>query len=300
MIDLVYNNKQENYKYKSWIFTWNSTNSGFLIREPELRSILEAIAEEYVFQKEFVSRVHYQGYLKLTNRVRKKTLLNMMRSKGTQYPSDTWDNLTVQNIRGTDKEAIAYVTKSETRIGDPIYSTTIQPYVQRDLAILQNEDNWHPWQKSLSSLLETHKGEIRLPDDRTIIWIYDWEGNAGKSKFLKMLCVNYPQDAIKLPFGSPNQIRSSVCAAGPKRIYFLDLPRSMKQDNMDFHAIFDVIEDIKNGFVTTSMYGQYKTLMFEPPHIVVFANAPCPVGLLSKDRWQSYELRSLLLNKLNI
>ena len=294
---MMYNDKHEEYKYKSWIFTWNSNDNGFLIPEEKLYEILTEIAEDYVFQKEFVSRHHYQGFFKLKLRARKRTVLNLFKIRCTGTLSEAINGLTILRSQGTDEQAIAYATKEDSRVSPPVYSSGYRPYSMSDLAVLSQKDRWYPWQVTLSHLLEDPAGGLTQPDDRSIIWIKDMIGCSGKSKLVKHYVYKFSKEIIKLPFGSASQLRSSVCTAGPKRLYFIDIPRTMARDE-DLDSVYSVIEDIKNGFVTTSMYGKFQQLLFEPPHVVIFSNKDCPLGKLSKDRWKEYAIVNNNLKKI--
>lgn len=301
---MTYNKDQENYKYKSWVFTYNADKEGLLLDRFLLESILKCFSIEYVFQEEFVTRKHYQGYFKLENRMRKHAVLNLFVLHGSKLAYDDFseeslliiENLTVNHVFGTDKEVISYVSKSESRVGETIYSQNLLPYKTSDLAILYNRDSWYLWQSTLvDSLIEGDR--LKTPDDRSIIWIRDALGCTGKSKFVKYFVNRFSEEIIKLPFGSPNQLRSAVCVAGPKKVYFIDIPRTISREE-DLDAVYSVIEDIKNGFVSTCMYGQFKQMLFEPPHIIVFSNKDCPTGKLSRDRWISYAIINLELKQI--
>lgn len=283
--------KQEDYKYKTWLFTWNETNDGYLIDPSDLENVLKNLTTDFVFQKEFVSRLHYQGFLRLENRVRKQTLLNLFKVYCATYQDDVIDNLTLLHTKGTDKEVISYVTKTESRIEEPRYSPGLLPYRFKDLAILSSRDRWYPWQDTLGKILLTEYGTLKEPDDRTILWIRDAAGNSGKSKLVKYYVHKFPQEIIKLPFGTATQLRSAICTAGPRKLYFIDIPRTMGRDE-DLDSVYSVIEDIKNGFITTSMYGSFKQLLFDPPHVVIFANFDCPRHKLSADRWNNFILQN--------
>lgn len=286
--ELVYNINQEDYKYKKWIFTWNETNDGFLVDEQVLENLLKALMEEYAFQKERVTRTHYQGYFKTKVRARKKTVLNLFNLYMRGLPPEALKQLTIINAKGTTDEIITYVSKSESRISETRYSALLQPYQQSDLAVLSQRDKWYPWQDTLHNLLFIGN-VIRKPDDRTIIWIRDILGNSGKSKLVKYYVYNHPNEIVKIPFGSSTQLRSSICAVGPRKLYFIDIPRTLgREDNID--DLLSVIEDIKNGFVVSGMYGKHQQLLFEPPHIVVFSNMACPTKKLSGDRWVNYDI----------
>jgi len=130
-----------------------------------------------------------------------------------------------------------------------------------------------------------------VADDRTIIWITDTLGNSGKSKFCKFVC-HTNKCAVKIPFGTATQIRSAVISAGPKKVYFLDIPRTLGDDD-SINSIISAVEDIKNGFVTSAMYGKFQTMTFDPPHIIIFSNDPCPVTMMSIDRWERYYINQM-------
>ena len=53
-----------------------------------------------------------------------------------------------------------------------------------------------------------------------------------------------------------------------------------------------VLEDLKSGLVTNVMYGSGKTLIMEPPHIIVSSNYILKYELLSEDRWDVYQITS--------
>lgn len=296
--EIVYNEYKERNKYNRWVFTWNAGSMGELIPEEDLIAILESLGTTFAFQKEKgqQGRVHYQGFLVTKIRTRKYSLLNNFE---LACPSLTYANstqLTLNPARGTQQQILEYVSKSETKIGNTIYSNDIRPYVSRDLELLQNRKHWYPWQNSLEDLLFLNEKQIIEPDDRHIIWITDTFGNSGKSKLVKLWCTRFPDSIIKVPFGSASQLRSSICMAGPKLIYFVDIPRTIGSED-DLLAIISVLEDIKNGFITTSMYGQFKQLLFEPPHVVVLTNNDPPRALLSKDRWLTFLIQNKNLVK---
>lgn len=71
---------------------------------------------------------------------------------------------------------------------------------------------------------------------------------------MKWMCVNRPDDVVKLSFGSSNQLRTSVVGLGPSLCYFVDMPRTGGKDDA-MNSFLSTIEDIKNGHVASSMYG---------------------------------------------
>lgn len=284
----------EEYKYKKWMFTWNAENDESLIESEKLVEILESIAITFVYQKEKVTREHYQGFFILSQRDRLKTILNKIKAK---LPTDKLDyikNLTLENMHGTIEDAIAYCSKSDSKISETIYSNDIRPFIPKDLALFDDKLQLYAWQCDIHEILFNSRDFLKQrvitkPDDRTISVIVDEHGNSGKSKFVKYLCFNYEQDICKLAFGTAQQLRSAVISAGRKKVYILDIPRTLGlSDNI--YDIISVVEDIKNGFVCSSMYGKYEKLLMEPPHIIIFTNKEIDPKLMSFDRWKSYKL----------
>lgn len=284
---MVYN---EN-KYRKWVFTINELDGDTLPLYTQLIEVLDSLSVNYVFQLEKANRLHYQGYLETELRQRQSTLLNKFVNTFIDKNINVrLQAITIDRMMGSTEEAINYVKKAETRVEGPFYSKSLLPYQGKDVSILNISDNLHEWQTDiLHEIFNLTSASFREADDRTVNWITDSRGGSGKSKFVKYLSFKYPNDVIKLPFGSASQLRASVIAAGKRKVYFIDIPRTLGRDD-DTLAIISAVEDIKNGFVSSSMYGKYQTLMFEPPHIYIFSNDSCPLSTMSRDRWVVREM----------
>lgn len=281
----------ESNKYKYWMFTWNNENVVDYksdIDLDQLEVFLKTFCDSYVFQVERESRTHIQGFFSSFSRKRKQTLLKLFEGVSSIK------NLTIERMMGTKEEAYAYCTKTDTQIEAPRKFGFLMPYKASDLALFQSHDRWYPWQfviweKLLESSIYSSSIKITNPNDRTIIWVTDLYGNSGKSKFVKNICYKDNLNVCKLSFGSSAQLRSACISAGQKQIYFIDIPRTLGRDD-SINDIISVVEDIKNGFVVTTMYGLHKQLLFEPPHVVIFANFDPPEEKLSSDRWDIYQI----------
>jgi len=285
-------NPEEN-KYKDWVFTWNATDKKELPDLEDVSSFLQSEFELYVFQEEIgeeSERRHYQGAFRSKIRVRHSTLMKRFYEK---FYLDHVKYLTINRMCGTWQENIDYCTKVESRVNDNYFSSpSLQKYLGRDIKFLNDSDRLHPWQKELmEKIFEKDKSIIKTPDDRKIYWYSDSHGNCGKSKFAKFLCFNNSL-ITKLSFGTAAQLRSSVVSAGPFKVYLIDIPRTLGADD-SLSSVIAVLEDIKNGFVVSSMYGKHQTLMMEPPHIICFSNDKCPRELMSYDRWEPFVIDRL-------
>ena len=133
----------------------------------------------------------------------------------------------------------------------------------------------YPWQKEIEDLYLTE------PDNRSIHWYWEPDGNVGKSAFVKYMIVKYKalycdggkkSDLINLVFNS----NMDEC-----KCVIWDLPRGTKGN-----ISYATLECVKNGMVCNTKY-ETGTKVFNPPHIFVFANfPPDDVSQLSSDRWK--------------
>lgn len=287
-------------KYKYWMVTLqiqetlqeDGTYKKYLPSEIEILSTFKEMCEDYVFQKELTKegKPHFQCALKLKIRKRMLTILNEL-SDSFNYSNES--GIQLDRMHGTWEQAMLYCSKKDSRAEESatyFSNNLLEPYKGSDIDFLNDVDRRYPWQDELFSLLYKDPPFIlQNPNDRDIIWITDEQGNTGKSKFVKYCYFHNKEQTTKISFGSASQLRSAVISAGPKKLYFIDIPRTLGVDDA-INNIISVIEDIKNGYLSSSFYGESKTLLMEPPHIVVFTNMICPQDKLSTDRWNIYYL----------
>ena len=81
------------------------------------------------------------------------------------------------------------------------------------------------------------------------------------------------------------QMKTSAINKGPHRIYMIDLPRVRGSDERQ-QDMFSALEDLKNGWVESPMYGDGKDLIMKPPHLWVFSNEYPNLSFASHDRWR--------------
>ena len=290
-------------KYSMWMITIMHPDGGLLPLASLVEDVFSQEGADWVYQLEThenskeENKQHYQCCLRTFIRTRKDTLLRKL-SENLSHPVDY---IRVENVKGTWQQAVMYCSKTETKAAETEMSPSVRAtqevtYYQQDVRILNYSKERYPWQNRLLSLLfddDNVEGspprKIRIPDDRTIIWISDPVGNSGKSKLVKYIAANNPL-ATKISFGTANQLRSSIIAQGPKKLYFIDIPRTIGKDD-SLNDVLSVCEELKNAYVTSSFYGNHTQLLFDPPHVVIFSNAECPIHKLSGDRWETYTIR---------
>lgn len=268
-------------KYKSWVFTIQAVKGSTLPGEQSVVRALTLISEKYVFQLEKATSLHYQGCCITRIRKRQRTVLNELVAELDIQRAQ----VTLSPMQGTWEQAKAYCTKSETSLG-PVFTNEVI-YSGKDIEVLDDPDRRYPWQNKIIDLLfDSSTSRIKDADDRSIVWITDAAGGTGKSKLVKWACVHY-DNIVKISFGTSSQLRSAIIAAGPRQIYFVDIPRTLGSDD-SIHSLMSALEDLKNGYIVSSMYGRNESLLLDPPHIVVFTNKDCPEQMMSKDRWKVY------------
>lgn len=138
------------------------------------------------------------------------------------------------------------------------------------------------WQKYLETLYHNE------PDDRTIYWFWDEDGNSGKSAFIKYMIVKY--NVLFCSGGKCSDIMNLVfnCNMDECKAVMFNIPRA-NAGNISYSAL----ENIKDGMVCNTKY-ETGVKVFNSPHIFCFANFPPEKEeLISDDRWHIRNLSEL-------
>lgn len=153
------------------------------------------------------------------------------------------------------------------------------------------------WQEELYNKI---KHQPNPEHDRKVYWVFDKKGNNGKSFFCTWVQIHRPSETIVLNnTGSVRDIsdviRNTMASNGKDpSIILIDLPRTFE----DRDSIYTTLESIKNGRLTCTKYSG-KTLLFWPPHVIVFANWPPKLKAVSLDKWHIYNIHNKIMNKLD-
>lgn len=283
-------------KYKYWVVTIQQASKkkhgkyNYLPIPEKVIRAFDILTDKYVFQIETAptsGAAHYQCVISTKIRKRHSTLLKEL---AQELGYENTNGIHLDRMRGEWETAVAYCTKEDTRREGtyPFFSVgMLEPYKGSDVQFMSERDRRYPWQNSILDILFKDIPLYLQPSDgRTVIWITDEKGATGKSLLVKYICYNN-KDVAKISFGSAGQLRSAIIGAGPKKLYFIDIPRTLGTDD-SLNNILTCIEDTVNGFVVSNYYGQYKSMIFDPPHIVVFSNMVCPYDKLSSDRWKVF------------
>nr|YP_010207913.1 hypothetical protein KQ351_pgp077 [Pseudo-nitzschia micropora]UBA14926.1 hypothetical protein [Pseudo-nitzschia micropora] len=98
-----------------------------------------------------------------------------------------------------------------------------EEYDGADVQVLENRENWHPWQEELYKRFFYTSGEIKPApiDDRKILFIYDEKGCSGKSTFFKWLYWKNMDDISWLSLGTTRQLKSFLCNVAHKKYTYV-------------------------------------------------------------------------------
>lgn len=237
-------------QYTYWCFTLNN----YIAEQIEhLEQVLKHETKWYVFQEEVGKEgtPHLQGTICLKERQRMTQLKSI-------DPAIHWEP--TKSV----KASIVYCTKVATATGDIYYHGIDIPEPVRV------PEPWG-WMLQLMEIIS------KPPDDRTIHWFWEPNGGVGKTTLAKYLVLKH--DALMLT-GKSNDMYHMISKYPRKRkLFVVDCPRS-QQDYINYGAI----EQIKNGLIFSGKY-EGSQLVFNSPHVIVFANTLPDFEMMSRDRW---------------
>ena len=243
--------KKQGGQYSYWCFTLNN----YTVEQIEhLEQMFKHECKWYVFQEE-VGEVcgtpHLQGHICLKERQRLTQLKPIDRKI-------RWDPTKCVQA------SMIYCTKAETSTGT-IYHHGVEIPERVEV------EEPYGWALQVMEIINTK------PDPRTINWFWEPTGGKGKTSLAKYLVVKHK--ALMLT-GKSNDMYHMISQFPSKRkLFVVDCPRS-QQDYIDYGAI----EQIKNGLIFSGKYEGCQ-LVFNAPHIIVFANEPPDFDKMSRDRW---------------
>lgn len=149
---------------------------------------------------------------------------------------------------------------------------------QDSLRELYNSAALRPWQQAIKDVVE----EEACP--RKIHWIWETEGNVGKSWMANYLGAIH--GATILTAGKKVDM-AYIYAQKPTKIVLFDLARTAESTGERSHyldGVYSLAEDLKNGRVVSTKY-ESKTVFFRPPHVIFFANFEPDYTKWSQDRY---------------
>ena len=220
---------------------------------------------------------HWQGYFELEERTSIKELM-------TQILGHEGYHLEVAKGTLNDNVRYVYGIDKSYEIGWIVYNKNIKAprnYNPQPYKFWKNFE-LRDWQAELLPLIT--KKDV---DDREIIYIWDSEGNTGKTKMSEYLHIYH---AAIITGGKENDMKYAIArwqeiTSQYPAIIIVDICRS------EFRTDFTGIESIKNGLFFSGKYESAMLHSIKKPNVVVFSNFPPKVEYLSSDRWKIGEIK---------
>lgn len=130
-----------------------------------------------------------------------------------------------------------------------------------------------PWQKEIEDIV------LSEPDDRTIHWFWETEGNVGKTALIKYLLHKYDF----CTFTRSTKSADILTVADPsKTVYLFDFARCQEG-----FCPWMALEQLKDGLISDSkLKKQTRNIIMNSPHVICFANWSPDSSKLSRDRWR--------------
>ena len=241
-------------RHRVWVFTWNNYT------EANIKHILSKFEGcEYAFQEEKGTEgtPHLQGVVRFKNSkslkcckkidkaIHWKVCKNLAASKNYCCKEET----------RTGRQWVTFENKITETVKDPLEGVEL-----------------YGWQKEIKKIIDEE------PHDRRIDWYWEPDGNIGKTTFVKSCCIQRT-DAIYVS-GKASDVKFAIAGMKRKpRCVFWDVPR-VSQDYVSYEAL----ESIKNGIFFSNKY-ESGMVIYDIPHVIVFANFSPEEHKLSKDRW---------------
>lgn len=243
---------------KRWCFTLNNYT------DMDISSIVPILREETtlsLFSKEVGEggTPHLQGYLEFKSKKRPLSVFACC------------TRIHFEKAKGNRKQNIEYCCKD----AEPYFSVGLP----ETLKLITPTKYWE------KNIIEIIKGPI---NNRRIYWFWETKGGIGKSQFTKYLCAKHNALILSgknadMKYGIVSYMNNNNGIA-PKIVIF-DIPRSQLE-----YISYTGLEEVKNGCFFSSKY-ESQMILFNSPHIIVFANEEPQYDKLSRDRWYVEEIK---------
>lgn len=224
---------------------------------------------DYIIGKEIgeSGTPHLQGYINYPNKITFTSLKKLC------------NRLHIEKANGNKQQNYNYCSKDGNFESNMKFKISTDDFIKSvEQKVFDNEYKnveWKPWQKQILDIIETK------PDNRTIHWYYENEGNTGKSFLTKYIALKYN---VIIADGKKDNIFNQVNVMMRENqqiptVIILDVPRRNQG-----YVSYGVLEQLKNGMIYSGKYEGGRCI-FEAPHVIVFSNSLPDTSEMSADRW---------------
>lgn len=254
---------------RGWCFTLNNYSDE---EYESLKKYGHTDTAKFIIGKEVGSKEktpHLQGYYHHKNA---QTLTHMKKINQRAH----WEI-----AKGSPEQNYEYCSKENDFIEEGFEEKeSFQDLLKKKLLTQYEDVKWKDWQAKILAKIE------EVPDSRTINWIYDYEGNSGKSFLTKYIALTHE---VIIADGKKDNIFNQVNRKLNEeekefKIVLLDIPRSSEG-----YINYGVLEQIKNGLIYSGKY-EGGLCLFDNVHVIVFANYMPDQSQFSEDRWNIIEI----------
>nr|DAV80682.1 MAG TPA: Putative viral replication protein [Cressdnaviricota sp.] len=247
---------------RKWVYTINNPCENY---NDTLYKVLKENKGQFVFQLERgeLGTEHIQGYVEFRNARSFNSVKSIIPTAHIEKCMDS-------------DASISYCQKLDTRINGP-WGTLIKRVIKDPL----ENKTLKQWQQNILDLIKTE------PDDRSIRWYYDEVGGCGKTSLAKHLFIHNENEIVYCTGKVADvkyAIKSFIENGGWPRVVIFDFSRTIEN-----FVSYEALEAVKNGLFFNTKY-ESGVCIFNPPHIIVFANFKPDKHKLSRDRWVVEEI----------
>jgi hypothetical protein len=249
---------------KRWVFTFNNYTendyNGFV-------KLLKIHSSKFIIGKECGDQTHtkhLQGFIYFNKKVRPKSIFSI-------FPKIHWEK-----AKGSDEDNYFYCSKE----GDFIVEGDFK--IKQKVKTLDIKE-FKPFQKSI---LDIYNGKI---NENKIIWIHDKKGQCGKTEFLRYMNITYNvpfayggkcSDIINLAFNNKDYLETAT-----KPCFIYNFGRDIESHQISYSSM----EQISDGCIANTKF-EAGCMVFNKPHVIVFANCLPETKKLTSSRWIIYDI----------
>lgn len=241
------------------MYRWFFTIPYEAISASQLSQDLNTFAKKFLFSGEIGSGgyKHWQGCMSLKQKMYFATVKNIFPTSAHIEPCKDWF------------KALNYCKKEETHIEGPYTETS---------SFIKLPPTLKKWQQQVVDICITE------PDDRSIYWIWEPDGNTGKTTLCKYLAVKHGATVLN----NCSTKDGAYALPDEPKLVVVNLTRSNEG-----HINYGLLEAIKDGLIFSAKY-ESKMKCFNSPHVFVFANHAPDETKMSADRWKIYRMKEFI------
>lgn len=133
-----------------------------------------------------------------------------------------------------------------------------------------------PWQQELDQRLSAE------PDDRSVLFYVNPEGNIGKS-WLTRYWMSKRDDLQRLSIGRRDDLAFAIDVS--KRLFVFDIPRGSME-----YLQYNILEQLKDQMVFSPKYQSATKILPHPVHVIVFTNENPDLTKMTPDRYKIFNI----------